>query len=130
MIHATRTWTGTQPGLLMQRFQVFYKAGLISGLMAMVVWLGIAKGRGDSPAHLVNRWRFRSATDPRDEIYALMGLCLPWTLPAVEQCDYDMPAVDVVCDLTFDLMFSDESLLPLIMDPRLEANKATPGILH
>ncbi|KPM38419.1 hypothetical protein AK830_g8125 [Neonectria ditissima] len=128
MYHATRTWTGTQPDQLMRRFHVSHDDGVIGGLMAMVIWLKIAKSRDDSPAHLVNRWRFRSATDPRDKIYALMGLCTPGTLPTVEQCDYDMPVVDVFCDLTFDLMLSDEGLLPLSMDPRLEASKATPGI--
>ncbi|KAF7550394.1 hypothetical protein G7Z17_g5733 [Cylindrodendrum hubeiense] len=127
MIHATRTWTGAMPAVLLERFS---SAGIstMATLMAMAVWLNIARWRIDSPAYLVNRWRFREATDPRDKIYAIMGLCPTGTLPTVENCDYDIPAVDVFCNLTFDLMVSDESLLPLIMDPRLEAEKATPGI--
>ncbi|KAH6997219.1 heterokaryon incompatibility protein-domain-containing protein [Ilyonectria destructans] len=127
MMHATRTWTGNMPPIMFERFEAF-STGPLGGLMAMAIWLDIAKGRIDSPAHLVNRWRFRQATDLRDKIYALMGLCPAGTLSSVERCDYDLPVVDVFCDLTFDLMVSDESLIPLIMDPRLEIEKATPGM--
>lgn len=96
--------------------------------MAKVVWLEIAKSRSDSPLYLMIRWRWRHATDPRDKVYALMGLCDRGSMPVVEKCDYQVPASRVFSSLTVDLIQSEESLTPLIVDPRLEPETATPGI--
>ena len=98
--------------------------------MAWVVWLNIASEQTDSPTYLVHRWRFREATEPRDKVYALTGLCSSGSMPLSEMCDYDIPTADVFCNLTRDLIQYEKSLLPLIDDPRLEAEKATPGVLR
>lgn len=125
---ATLTWTQMTPDCLDIRLKEPWKMKVMAEIMAMVVWLDTAKLQHDRPVFLVNQWRFREATDPRDKIYALMGLCSSGSMPSMEKCNYDMSAVDVFCDLTFDLMRSENDLFPLIMDPRLEIEKATPGI--
>lgn len=124
---ATLTWTQSYPDRLDERLKEPWKMKIMADMMAMVVWLDTAKLQ-DRPVFLVNQWRFREATDPRDKIYALMGLCPSGKLPSMEKCNYDMSAVDVFCGLSFDLMRSEQDLFPLIMDPRLEIGKATPGI--
>lgn len=94
--------------------------------MAMVLWLTITKDDYNEPSWLMNRCRFRQSTDSRDKIYALMGLSEADQLPTGERCDYDMPAEEAFCGLTFDLMqHYHQTLLPLVMDPRLEPDKAT-----
>ena len=125
---ATASWVVFTPNSIEVRLHHQWQLDIIGSLMANVVWLDIAKLRTDPPVYLVNRWRFREATDPRDKIYALMGLCSTGFMPRMESCNYDMSAMDVFCDLTADLLRSEEDLFPLIMDPRLEAGKATPGI--
>ncbi|KAM5345709.1 hypothetical protein ACJ41O_011570 [Fusarium nematophilum] len=124
---AAHTWTTYGPPHLWDRFREPY-CSFLHGLMALIIWLVIAKQGGDGPAELVQRWRFREATDPRDKIYALLGLYKPGQLPTIEKCDYNMSAADVFCELTFDMIRSSKSLIPLIMDPRLEPEKATAGI--
>jgi hypothetical protein len=128
MTNAANCWTSYIPPLLAERIRDVWNTGIMGGLMAMVVWLQISTQRMDSPVFLVNRWRFREATDPRDKIYALMGLCESGSMPFMESCNYEMSVVDVFSNLTADLMRSEEDLFPLIMDPRLEIGKATPGL--
>lgn len=130
MRKATITWTSPAgiPLCLEERLKQSGRLKTMATMMAIVVWLEIAQERVDRPVFLVNRWRFREATDPRDKIYALMGLCTSGSMPLMEKCNYDMSAVDVFCNLTSDLMRSEQSLFPLIMDPRLEVEKAVPGI--
>jgi hypothetical protein len=128
MRKATACWTRNFSSCLAERIQEQWRMKIMGDLMAMVVWLHIAQQRVDRPAFLINRWRFREATDSRDKVYALMGLCSSGSMPCMENCNYDMSAVDVFCGLTSDLMRSEKSLFPLIMDPRLELEKATPSI--
>ncbi|KAH7134683.1 heterokaryon incompatibility protein-domain-containing protein [Dactylonectria estremocensis] len=128
LTHATRTWTGGIPSLLYERLTPSFSTPTLADLMAMAIWVDSARGSDDNPAFVINRYRNRRATDPRDKAYALMGLLPAGSLPTVEDCDYDRPAVDVFCDLSFGLMVNDESLFPLIMDPRLEGEAATPGM--
>ncbi|KAH6651675.1 heterokaryon incompatibility protein-domain-containing protein [Truncatella angustata] len=102
---------------------------ILSGLMVHVIWLNIAKDRLDGkPLDIVNRWRFRKSTDPRDKIYGLMGLCELGALPVTEKCDYFSPASSVFRTLTLELMISERDLRPLIANPRIDPDKATPGI--
>lgn len=113
---------------LQEHIRMESQRNAIRDLMALAVWLDIAAQRVDRPVDLIQRWRFCAATDPRDKVYALMGMCSRGSMPRTESCNYDMSVVDVFCSLTIDLMQSDKSLVPLIMDPRFEAEKATPGI--
>ncbi|KAK9797902.1 putative Heterokaryon incompatibility protein-domain-containing protein [Seiridium cardinale] len=102
---------------------------IISNLMTHVIWLNIAKDRlDDNPLDIVNRWRFRKSTDPRDKIYGLMGLCELGVLPITEKCDYLSPTSTVFRTLTLELMISEQDLRPLIANPRIDPDRATPGI--
>lgn len=124
MHEATCTWTGGMPW---RAWELTSKphASFLGDMMAMIIWLEIAKAGWDSPMYMVSRWRFRRATDPRDKIYGLLGLCPPGSLRTVERCDYDLSPVQVFCSLTIDLIVSEEGLLPLVFDPRLEIERAT-----
>ncbi|KAK6080482.1 heterokaryon incompatibility protein [Seiridium cupressi] len=102
---------------------------IISNLMTHVIWLNIAKDRlDDNPLDIVNRWRFRKSTDPRDKIYGLMGLCELGVLPITEKCDYLSPTSTVFRTLTLELMISEQDLRPLIANPRIDPDRATPEI--
>lgn len=76
---------------------------------------------------VIAAWRSRRASEPRDNIYGLMGM-ISTSLPTVESCDYDLPLTHLFSGLTIDLIFSEESLLPLVMDPRIESSLATSGL--
>lgn len=125
---ASKCWTiSGSPGdvqALMERDD----APCMGNFMAKIIWLSISKGRMDSPLYLVYRWRYRLATDPRDKVYALMGLTERGSLPEVEQCSYEVPPSKVFASLTVDMILSEESLLPLVVDPRLEPERASPDI--
>ncbi|KAF2009591.1 HET-domain-containing protein [Aaosphaeria arxii CBS 175.79] len=83
----------------------------------------------DKPFSLVRRWRHRIATDPRDKIYGLLGLLQTrGSLPSVEECRYDIPAAEVFARLTIDLIINENSLLPLMNDPRLEPEIRTEAV--
>lgn len=127
---ATRPWVGDGCGLPWEVWELLEtpNVSFLGDIMAMIIWLEIAKQRDDGPVAMINRWRFRHATDPRDKIYALLGLCVPGSLPSIEKCDYDLPPVEVFCSLTIELFVSEEGLRPLVMDPRLEIERATPGM--
>ncbi|KAF7560750.1 hypothetical protein G7046_g3414 [Stylonectria norvegica] len=124
---ASQTWVTGFPDVVWKRLETPFSS-FLGDMMAMVIWLRIAGQTDDTPMEMVNRWRFRLATDRRDKIYALIGLYTSGTLPRTEQCNYDLTPVEVFCSLTIDLIMSEEGLKPLIADPRLEAEKATPGI--
>jgi hypothetical protein len=68
----------------------------------------------DSPLHLFQRWRFRSATDPRDKIYGLMGIHDDMNLPSVQSCDYAMSTNELFTRVTADLIRVGGNLEPLI----------------
>lgn len=127
MILASRSWT-TGPPEDIDTLTERPDGPCMGSLMAKVVWLEIAKDRSDSALFLMFRWRYRHATDARDKAYALMGLCDRGSLPVVEKCRYDISPSRAFCCLTADLILSEESLTPLIMDPRLEPEIATPGV--
>lgn len=68
----------------------------------------------DGPLDLLMRWRHREATDPRDKVYALMGLLPDEALPAARTYDYQAPAASLFANVTFDLMQEEGGLRPLI----------------
>jgi hypothetical protein len=69
---------------------------------------------GEGPLDLLMRWRHREATDPRDKVYALMGLISVNTLPSAERYDYEMPPSLLFSRVTFDLIQVEKGLRPLI----------------
>ncbi|RYP12766.1 hypothetical protein DL765_007144 [Monosporascus sp. GIB2] len=65
------------------------------------------------PLCTLQRWRHREATDPRDKVYALMGLFQDGHLPSIN-CDYALSTVAVFKRLTLDLLHLEGTLLPLV----------------
>ncbi|KAF4823439.1 hypothetical protein CGCTS75_v010408 [Colletotrichum tropicale] len=64
----------------------------------------------------MQQWRGRQALDPRDKVYALLGLFPSGTLPRVESYDYEIPVAEVYENLTLDLITDEQSLRPLVGD--------------
>jgi hypothetical protein len=69
---------------------------------------------GENPLDLFQRWRHRNATDPRDKVYALMGLMRTMSLPTVQSCDYGIGTVSLYTIVTIDLIALDGGLRPLV----------------
>lgn len=101
---------------------------VMGDLMCHVIWLRNAKDLYDCPLQSFYKWRYRLATDSRDKVYGLLGLHHAGTLPSVDKCDYTISSTKVFCSLTYDLILNEQSLLPLILDPRLEPERAAPGM--
>jgi hypothetical protein len=68
----------------------------------------------DGPLDLLMRWRHRDATDPRDKVYALMGLLPDTALPSARGYDYEAPASLLFANVTFDLIRLEGNLRSLI----------------
>ncbi|KAH7355494.1 heterokaryon incompatibility protein-domain-containing protein [Pyrenochaeta sp. MPI-SDFR-AT-0127] len=68
----------------------------------------------DGPLDLLMRWRHRDATDPRDKVYALLGLVAESALPSARDCDYRITVPSLFSKVTVDLILSEENLRPLI----------------
>ncbi|KAF5026693.1 hypothetical protein F66182_1217 [Fusarium sp. NRRL 66182] len=91
---------------------------LISGVMS----LNITKNYKEHPLVTLRRWRNRYATDPRDKIYALMGLFAGTPFPSVPSCDYTLAPSTLYSRVALDMIRETESLEPLIGmrgDPRV-----------
>lgn len=94
--------------------------------MALVAWLTNTKRRAETPMHLFFKWRRRQASDPRDKVYALLGLCDPRALPKTAKCDYELPIGDVLINLTVELILHEKGLKPLVAD--LKPDVPMPGV--
>ncbi|KAH3995438.1 hypothetical protein HBH98_145120 [Parastagonospora nodorum] len=68
----------------------------------------------DGPLDLLMRWRHRDATDPRDKVYALMGLLPRDVVPSARSYDYETPASLLFANVTFDLIQLEQGLRPFI----------------
>lgn len=75
---------------------------------------GFIHSRTDGTADLLLRWRHREATDPRDKVYALLGLIRPGTIPSAQLVDYSIIAPVLFARVTVDLMKLEGSLRPLL----------------
>ena len=101
---------------------------VFNSLISHFVWLSIAKSRFEDIFGMIQHYRVRRATDPRDKIYGLLGLCYPGRIPLTEKCDYSIPPADVFTTLTQELIISWQSLRPITNTPRQLASQATPGM--
>lgn len=69
---------------------------------------------GDGPLNLLERWRYRGATDPRDKIFALMGLFSQSPFPSLKSCDYNLSLQTVYTNVMVDLIDIEQGLRPLV----------------
>ena len=97
-------------------------------LSSNTFWLRQARRQEDPLLHGVIKWRSRKATLLHDNIIALLGLWPPETLPLSAACRYDMPVDEMFCAFRADIIIHTYSLQPLMCDPRLEHDSATPNI--
>ncbi|KAH8664888.1 heterokaryon incompatibility protein-domain-containing protein [Ilyonectria robusta] len=103
------------------------ETGDMGHLSAQLIWLNGSKDDGDPPIGITMHWRFRKATDPLDNVYALNGLFSPGEMPRVSNCDYSLSPARVFTDFTLDLM-TIYGLLPPTFDTYLEDDIATAGL--
>lgn len=100
------------PADLQKYRREFYATDAFRHLPAALRGLRITVG--ERPLHLFWRWRFRRATDPRDKIYALLGMRRDVRLPSVPSCDYDIDVKTLFSRVTVDLINMCSDLNPLI----------------
>jgi hypothetical protein len=101
---------------------------IIQDLLTHVFWLREATDHAGIPFELIRLYRYRRATDPRDGVYGLMGLCEKGRLPLTEKCDYSVPAARVFNTLSKELIIHDKGLQALTCSPRQHPSEATPGM--
>lgn len=80
----------------------------------------------EHPLYLFYRWRCREATDPRDKVYALLGMRRDVRLPSVPSCDYTVDVMTLFTRVTVDLIGICADLDPLI--GRKGARSALAGL--
>ena len=97
-------------------------------LFTHLTWLHSAKDADDRPCSMIHRYRLRRATDPRDKIYGLLGLCAKNRLPVTQKCDYTVSTAQVFQTMTQELIIDEAGLQPLTCHPRQHPSQATPGI--
>lgn len=68
----------------------------------------------DGPLDMLMRWRHRDAIDPRDKVYALMGLMREDDLPSARGYNYNVAPSILFANVTFDLTNLEKGLRPLI----------------
>lgn len=75
---------------------------------------GFGHSETDGALDLLMRWRHREATDPRDKIYALLGLISPEACPNAQACDYNAAVAVLFAQITLDLIKHEKNLRPLL----------------
>ncbi|RAQ99947.1 heterokaryon incompatibility protein [Stemphylium lycopersici] len=85
---------------------------------------------GEAELDTFMRWRHRKATDPRDKVYALLGLLPPKPgvaiLPHASACSYSTPAPILFAKATRDLLVAEKDLRSLVASS--EMVHITPGL--
>jgi hypothetical protein len=102
-----------------QRLREYYRPLLRSLFYPVHGIIHFRKG-DDGAMNLCMRWRHRQATDPRDKVYALLGLLPAHSLPSAQPCSYTIPVPTLFSNVTLDLLESERSLLPLVASSELE----------
>ncbi len=69
---------------------------------------------GEATLNIFMRWRHRQATDPRDKVYALLGLFSPESIPSAQDCSYSVPAHELFAKVTVDLIHGEKGLRPFL----------------
>lgn len=121
------TWTTTGTHLLMEVLneQHFKEMNILS---SNVVWINDGRNT-DLPSILVVKWRCREATNLRDKVFGLLGLIRHGTgLEFTTRYTCASSAADVYSAFTLDAIMAQNSLQPLVLDPRLDDENATADI--
>ncbi|KAF3033456.1 hypothetical protein E8E11_000963 [Didymella keratinophila] len=87
---------------------------------------GFNHSKTDNALNLLMRWRHREFTDPRDKVYALLGMIAPTAIPNAQTCDYTIAVPKLFAQVTLDLINHERSLRPLL--GACEMPQQSPGI--
>jgi hypothetical protein len=112
-IAAANLSLGEIPVILDRALQRHYD--LIENFMYPVRGLTISRSP-EGPLDLLQRWRYREATDPRDKVYALLGLLPPQhqPFPSIQSCSYNISPAILYSRVTLDLIRLERCLRPLV----------------
>lgn len=75
---------------------------------------GFNHSKTDNALNLLMRWRHREFTDPRDKVYALLGMIKPDAIPNAQSCDYTIAVCRLFAQVTLDLIRHEGGLRPLL----------------
>lgn len=75
---------------------------------------GFNHSKTDSALNLLMRWRHREFTDPRDKVYALLGMISSDAIPSARYCDYTIAVPQLFARVTCDLIRHENSLRPFV----------------
>ncbi|KAJ8112001.1 hypothetical protein OPT61_g5537 [Boeremia exigua] len=75
---------------------------------------GFNHSKIDNALNLLMRWRHREFTDPRDKVYALLGMIASDAIPSAQNCDYTIAVPQMFAQVTRDLIKYEEGLRPLL----------------
>lgn len=86
---------------------------LIGNFLYPVRGLDISRN-GEAPLDILQRWRYRDATDPLDKAYALTGLFPRIPFRSLRSCSCDITPATLYTNVTLDLIRSERCLRPLV----------------
>lgn len=75
---------------------------------------GFNHSKTDGALNLLMRWRHRWFTDPRDKVYALLGMISSEAIPSARYCDYTIAVPQLFAQVTRDLIRHERGLRPLL----------------
>ncbi|KAF2105854.1 hypothetical protein BDV96DRAFT_607870 [Lophiotrema nucula] len=101
---------------------------VLGTVMVHTIWLRNTREDDDELYMLIHKWRIRQATDLRDKIYGILGICEAGRLPRTELCNYGISPAKVFCTLTLELILDERGLRALTPYPRPSASQTTPGM--
>jgi hypothetical protein len=87
LVGAGRAWVSNSTHAI-ERLYTKSNNQVIASLLSQVLWLETERTVVGDPLDISMKWRFRGATDPRDKVYALLGLQFNVELQTMRRCDY------------------------------------------
>ncbi|PVI03953.1 HET-domain-containing protein [Periconia macrospinosa] len=118
------TWNWTDPEVV----NTDELSRALGGVMIHAIWLDGPRNGVDDLYCLIHKWRHRKASDVRDKIYGLLGLCETGILPRTERCDYSLSPAEVFSTLTRELILHDKELKALTPYLREDSSNTTPDM--
>ncbi|KAF7525633.1 hypothetical protein G7054_g11005 [Neopestalotiopsis clavispora] len=86
---------------------------ILDDLAAPVRDLELAR-RGDNPLNLLEIWRYRGATDPRDKVFGLLGLISGTPFRSLQHSDYTLSVQTIYTKVMLDLLAIERGLRPFM----------------
>lgn len=84
--------------------------------------------KSEGPIFIAYRWAYRETTNPRDKVYALLGILPKGKMSRSEGYDYRLPVARLYSMFTMDLIDYHKSLHPIALYHCKHAGHMTPGL--